>query len=317
MIDLSIKAQKIEIKADKEDDIDDDVIFIKEVIRVPKTTKSVTIKKETDSEPDGQKPTAEQITDENLEHSKFTFSPNKFVEHVQAIGKPSGANIFVTVDINGCKLSGLLDTGANVNMMPFVIADRLKLKQYPVKYHLNLASEEYVCTTAVKVRTTLGKYSLMIKFLLFEHPDLIIFGLDVIYKFKLRIDFTFTVEQFIIKNGRYYRLKKDTGGEVRTMMINYIGGVPEKVAKLVKRNSEVFYKITNQIGLIKTEKCHIKLSTEIPITIRPYRCTPEDHENIDKQVDDLLKKGLITPSTSPYSFPVVMVDKKNEGKKKR
>ena len=37
VIDLSIKAQKIEIKTDTEDD-NDDVIFIKEVIQVPKAT---------------------------------------------------------------------------------------------------------------------------------------------------------------------------------------------------------------------------------------------------------------------------------------
>ncbi len=92
--------------------------------------------------------------------------------------------------------------------------------------------------------------------------------------------------------------------------------LPE-VATLIERNKIVFYEFNKRIGVIASEKCHIRLTTAIPITLRPYRTTPPAQHNMDVQVEDFLAKGLIAPSTSPYSFPVVMVDKKDEGKKTR
>ena len=62
----------------------------------------------------------------------------------------------------------------------------------------------------------------------------------------------------------------------------------------------------------------LHLKHEIPINIRPYRCSPEDQEKVDTQIEEYLERGIIRPSTSPYSFPVVMVAKKNdEGTKSR
>ena len=48
-----------------------------------------------------------------------------------------------------------------------------------------------------------------------------------------------------------------------------------------------------------------------PIKQRPYRTTPDHREEIDRQVDDILQKGIIQESLSPWSSPVVLVKKKN------
>lgn len=53
------------------------------------------------------------------------------------------------------------------------------------------------------------------------------------------------------------------------------------------------------------------------MTLRPYRCTVKDQANIDAQIKLLLENEIISLSTSFYFFPVVMVDKKDEGAKKR
>ena len=42
---------------------------------------------------------------------------------------------------------------------------------------------------------------------------------------------------------------------------------------------------------------------------QPYRSNPKIREEISKQVQDMLHKGIISPSNSPYSSPVVMVRK--------
>jgi hypothetical protein len=48
-----------------------------------------------------------------------------------------------------------------------------------------------------------------------------------------------------------------------------------------------------------------------PIPCKPYRMSPAMEEICKKQVEDMLEKGIIEPSTSPWQFPVIMVKKKD------
>ena len=50
----------------------------------------------------------------------------------------------------------------------------------------------------------------------------------------------------------------------------------------------------------------------IPPNEPPYRLSPEEHEELQAQLDDLLAQGHIRPSTSPYGGPVLFVPKKDE-----
>jgi hypothetical protein len=46
-----------------------------------------------------------------------------------------------------------------------------------------------------------------------------------------------------------------------------------------------------------------------PIAQRPYRMNPQELEELKKQLADMLSKGLIRPSASPWGWPVLFVDK--------
>jgi hypothetical protein len=46
-----------------------------------------------------------------------------------------------------------------------------------------------------------------------------------------------------------------------------------------------------------------------PIAQRPYRMNPQELEELKKQLADMLSKGLIRPSASPWGSPVLFVDK--------
>ncbi|WVZ52813.1 hypothetical protein U9M48_003835 [Paspalum notatum var. saurae] len=48
-----------------------------------------------------------------------------------------------------------------------------------------------------------------------------------------------------------------------------------------------------------------------PITKRQYRVAPKEQELIKENIDELLGKGFIRPSSSPWAFPVLFVDKKD------
>ena len=49
----------------------------------------------------------------------------------------------------------------------------------------------------------------------------------------------------------------------------------------------------------------------MPIKQRPYRTSPECKREIGRQVREMLQKGIIQESVSPWSSPVVLVKKKD------
>ena len=60
-------------------------------------------------------------------------------------------------------------------------------------------------------------------------------------------------------------------------------------------------------------KFKIKLvSGTTPISRRPYRMPPNELAELKVQLQDLLEKGLIRPSASPWSCPAIFVKKKDK-----
>lgn len=49
----------------------------------------------------------------------------------------------------------------------------------------------------------------------------------------------------------------------------------------------------------------------IPVNARPYRYSPLHKDEIERQVAELLKAGLIVPSVSSFASPVLLVQKKD------
>ena len=52
-----------------------------------------------------------------------------------------------------------------------------------------------------------------------------------------------------------------------------------------------------------------------PIKLKPYRTPFSRRPIVDKAIDDMLAANVIPPSRSPWSFPIVNVDKKGGSKR--
>ena len=50
-----------------------------------------------------------------------------------------------------------------------------------------------------------------------------------------------------------------------------------------------------------------------PILVAPYRMSPLELAELKKKLEELLKKGFIKPSASPWGAPVLLVKKKIRG----
>ncbi|UYV71173.1 hypothetical protein LAZ67_8002033, partial [Cordylochernes scorpioides] len=68
-----------------------------------------------------------------------------------------------------------------------------------------------------------------------------------------------------------------------------------------------------RLGRNNLAKHRIDTEDAKPIKHKPYRVSPKERDIIKNQIDEMLKEGIIRPSSSPWSFPVILV-KKRDGK---
>jgi len=79
-----------------------------------------------------------------------------------------------------------------------------------------------------------------------------------------------------------------------------------EVMKVLEEFQDVF---TNVSGLTNLGEHSITLTTEEPCHSRPYSLPHSMQKEVEKELDDMLKLGIIQPSTSSYSSPIVVVRK--------
>ena len=84
-----------------------------------------------------------------------------------------------------------------------------------------------------------------------------------------------------------------------------------KFRELFRFYRDVFAFANDQLGKTSLVQHVIDTGDAMPIKQRPYRTTPQCRQEIDHQVKDMLQKGVIRESISPWSSPVVLVKKKN------
>ena len=80
-------------------------------------------------------------------------------------------------------------------------------------------------------------------------------------------------------------------------------------------NKDIFASKDSQLGHTDTIKMKIDTGDHPPIKLRPYRTPLNKRAIIDEAVDEMLDAGIIQRSRSPWSFPVVIVDKKDGSKR--
>ena len=84
-----------------------------------------------------------------------------------------------------------------------------------------------------------------------------------------------------------------------------------KFQSLFRKYRDVFAFSNDQLGRTSLVQHVIDTGDAMPIKQRPYRTSPECKQEIDRQVEDMLQKGIVQESVSPWSSPVVLVKKKD------
>jgi hypothetical protein len=87
--------------------------------------------------------------------------------------------------------------------------------------------------------------------------------------------------------------------------------LPSQIKEIIHEFQELF-KTPDELPPNRTYDRAISLLPDVvPINCRPYRYSPQQKDEIERQVANMLQAGLIAPSISPFASPVLLVKKKD------
>jgi hypothetical protein len=84
------------------------------------------------------------------------------------------------------------------------------------------------------------------------------------------------------------------------------------MSKVLRDDSDLFYKEgSRENGCSSTVNHEINTGNAHPVKKQPYRLAHSLKPIVEEQLNDMLKKGNIVESSSPWNSPKVMVKKKS------
>lgn len=90
-----------------------------------------------------------------------------------------------------------------------------------------------------------------------------------------------------------------------------VGRRSSRADKLVSKYQDVFRDMPPGLPPLRQIGHTIDTGRAPPVSKPSYRLSPKEKEEVERQVKDLLARGLIRPSQSPYGSPVLFVQEKD------
>lgn len=89
----------------------------------------------------------------------------------------------------------------------------------------------------------------------------------------------------------------------------------QRIEKLISQHRDLFAVSDADLGHTNTIQMKIDTGDHPPIKMKPYRTPLNKRKIVDRAIDDMLAANIIRRSKSPWSFPIVVVDKKDGSKR--
>ncbi|CAN6212014.1 unnamed protein product [Urochloa humidicola] len=87
--------------------------------------------------------------------------------------------------------------------------------------------------------------------------------------------------------------------------------IPDQIQNIIEQNEELFH-TPSELPPQRSFDHHIPLIPGVkPVNVKPYRYSPTQKDEIERQIKEMLLNGIIQPSSSPFSSPVLLVKKKD------
>ncbi|GFS85911.1 retrovirus-related Pol polyprotein from transposon 17.6 [Nephila pilipes] len=79
--------------------------------------------------------------------------------------------------------------------------------------------------------------------------------------------------------------------------------------------THIFSEDSYDVGCIRLEPQKVVLTSELAVSLLPYRTSPQNNIEIETQIKRVLEANIIKPSHSLYAAPVTLVKRKDEGRR--
>ena len=98
--------------------------------------------------------------------------------------------------------------------------------------------------------------------------------------------------------------------ELKLNELNLNEGEKKAVHEIIKKHKKAFSLSKTDLGRTVVIKHSIDTGDAMPVRQQPRRMSTKQKQEVGKLVDDMLDDGVISTSKSPWSSPVVLVNKK-------
>ena len=87
--------------------------------------------------------------------------------------------------------------------------------------------------------------------------------------------------------------------------------IKKKFYELIRAYQDIFDWNNDRIGTTNLLTYKMEMEEGPPIRSRPYRLSPAESQVMKKEIDKLVRLGVLRPSTSEWSSPLLLIKKKN------
>lgn len=223
----------------------------------------------------------------------------------------------ILITINGQIHHALIDTGASHNVIrASIIPDATSSKHS----ELLLGDELAKLTVSGPIITNfdLAGESMKANFYIAEKlRESIILGQEWLLEEEVTCDFRRKCIHFGRKRRRtayFVHCRHPKQANSAPTLATTANGFPETQAENFQQLLEEFGDVFNEEGpphVTSTVEHNISLTSDRPVYVRPYRYSQEKKKIINEQVQEMLARDVITPSTSPYNAPIIIAKKKD------
>lgn len=86
---------------------------------------------------------------------------------------------------------------------------------------------------------------------------------------------------------------------------------PQRIQQVLNKYAEVFQDSKKLPPHMVFDHAITLLPDATLVNSRPYRYSPTQKDEIERQVSEMIEAGIVTPSMSPFASPVLLVNKKD------
>jgi hypothetical protein len=90
-----------------------------------------------------------------------------------------------------------------------------------------------------------------------------------------------------------------------------LNGIPREIQAVIQDNANLFVVPDSLPPSRAFDHAKSLYPDSVPVNCKPYRYSPHQKDEIEKQVFAMLKDGTVTPCLSPFASPVLLVKKKD------